>query len=175
MPTDYRVAVTNTTDEAVPNEPTGPLPRAHALGKAFIGGATMTLLGVITTDRATYQLANPAGSGKLVYVYGLVIYSNIAQGFTVREAATMPGGATTVVGKSLNQAVPVAPVAVVKHSNVVATGGVAWPTAMRTSGTVEVRVAFAVPLILPAGVSLTLQGDSTANQVTAIDAYWFEA
>lgn len=153
-----------------------PLDIHHAAGRAYLGGARVSLGGALSTDRSVMQLSNPAGSGKLLYVYGIVIYTSVAQWFRYAEDPTLDSPVLAGAPKALNMAVaPVASAAEVHYDELQPAAATYWSTETRVGADAPARVQLPAPIILPPGKSLAIVGDSSAAQETGVNAYWWEA
>lgn len=142
-------------------------------GKVFIGGTAITLGGLASAERACLQLSNPANSGKVLYIFGLTIYSTIAQQVVYTEDATMTGTVTAVTPFNLNRAAAVASVAAVSSSISAPSGGTAWPNQSRVTTQKGLDITLP-PVVLPPGKSFLVRGTVGDAQTFTANAYWFE-
>lgn len=141
-------------------------------GKFFIGGAAITLGGALSSARATFQLKNPATSGKVIYVVRATIYSSVAQQIIYEDGATMTTP-SAVTPRNMNLGSTATSIAEMSHSSEAPTGGVEWPNQSRVNNTEGLHLDFP-PLIVPPGKSLTIRGTDSNSQTFTANAYWFE-
>ena len=139
-------------------------------GEFFIAGAAIALGGVINTDRATLQIANPANSGKLILVEALTIYTTVAQQITYLEDATIVTP-TAITPHNFLLGSSAAASAVCSYSTKGVTGGTTWSNQSRVFDKLDLKLP---PLILQPGKSLTILGTSSSSQTTTCNVYFVE-
>lgn len=149
------------------------LSRKVAEGKVFIGGTAITLGGLASAERACLQLSNPAGSTKALYIFGLTVYSTIAQQVVYMEDAIMAGTITTVPPFNINRASSATSVAAATVSTSAPSGGALWPNQSRVNTQSGLQVSLP-PVVLPPGKSFLVRGTIGDAQTFTANAYWFE-
>lgn len=149
------------------------LARKVAEGKVFISGATVSLGGLASTDRACFQVVNPATSTKVMYVFALTLYSSIAQQIVYMEDADMGGTPTSLVPFNLNRASAASSLMTASYSSAAPSGGVTWPNQSRVQPDGALTIQFP-PLIMPPNKSILIRGTSGDAQIFTANLYWFE-
>jgi hypothetical protein len=138
-------------------------------GVSFLGGVPITA-GAGTF--AEVQLYNPVASGKILLVYGLRLATSVAQQLIWGGLAELVGGASPAgSNKILGGA---APIALMRNKTPVAADALTSPQGTeQVQANLPITVALSAPIIVPAGLGLTVIASIAANNVTA-DFDWDE-
>jgi hypothetical protein len=143
-----------------------------AQGRFFFGGKAINAGGALSTDRPALRIFNPAGSGKVLYIVLLSIYSDVSQQIQYREGATLPGP-TAIVPRNWLAGGP-ASVATLEWDDIAPVDGTVLSNESRVFNTSPLPVAFPAPYRVEQGTSFTVDFRSTATQITTVNAYWYE-
>lgn len=141
-----------------------------AEGKFFIAGKAISLGGLGSTERATFQFSNPVGNTKAAYIVAVVLYSNVAQQIIYYKNATFSGTATTP--QNINFASATVSTMAASHGVGTVTGS-PMPNESRVFSTSPLALQFP-PLVLPPGMSLTIRGSSGDAQIFTANCYYYE-
>jgi hypothetical protein len=143
-----------------------------AQGKFFFGGKAIPAGGALSTARAALRIHNPTGSGKVVHIVLLSIYSDVSQQIQYRENATLLSP-NVITPRNWLVGAPAA-AAILEWDDVAPTDGVMLSNESRVFNTSPLPVAFPVPYRVEPGTSFTIDFQSTATQITTVNAYWYE-
>lgn len=145
-------------------------------GRFFVGGKAISLGGLASTDRAVLRLANPVGSGKLITIVMVSLYSSVTQQVRYNENGTITA-VGTVTPQNWNRALasPPASIATLEHGTTAVSGGADWPNESRVFNTSPLPLNFTqTPLPIPPGKSFLIRGTVGDAQTFTANAYWVE-
>lgn len=140
-------------------------------GKFFIAGKAITLGGLASTERATFQFINPAGNTKVAYIVAVVLYSTIAQQIQYFKNSTFSG--TQMVPENINFASAATSTMQGQYGAGAISGGLQLLNESRVFSTSPLPLQFP-PLVLPPGMSLAMRGTLGDAQTFTANVYYYE-
>lgn len=145
-------------------------------GLARVGGAAITLGGIVSGARATFGMTNPANSGMDCHIFAITLEGTVEQWFTIWEGADEPvddASYTVLTPNNFHQGFSNASPFTMWHASVPPTGGTTWPSRIKQY-TTSLAGRKLPPLTVPPGQKFAMSGSSSAEQTTNISAYYYQ-
>lgn len=153
---------------------TNDLLAAHAIGRNYVGGKRLNIGGALSSARYVAALRNPADSGRVAFIYAVVLYTNSTQWFRWAQNPVLSTPTVEDPARSLNLANPDLSAVEMISAVTAPTDAEYWDPETRVTTNAPVPLQFPTPVPIPPGMTFAVVGDSSSGQETSANVYFYE-